>query len=61
VLEELTEAELLAIDRAEQIVNTGVTSYRFDGDVAIATVRNDSSHLPEVETTAASDRSPAPR
>jgi broad specificity phosphatase PhoE len=61
VLEELTEAELLAIDRAEQIVNTGVTSYRFDGDVAVAVVRNDSSHLPEVETTAASDRSPAPR
>ena len=61
VLEELTEEELLVIDRAEQIANTAVTTYRFDGALAVAEVRNDSSHLPAEETTVASDRSAAPR
>jgi probable phosphoglycerate mutase len=61
VLEELTEEELLAIDRAEQIANTAVTTYRFDRGQAVALVRNDSSHLPVEETTAASDRPVVPR
>jgi broad specificity phosphatase PhoE len=61
VLEELTEEELLAIDRAEQIANTAVTTYRFDRGRVIAVVRNDSSHLPAEETTAASDRPVVPR
>ncbi len=61
VLEELTEAELLAADRAEQIANTAVTTYRFEGGQAIAVVRNDSSHLPADDTTTASDRPVVPR
>ena len=61
VLEELTEAELLAIDKAEQVANTAVSTYRFDEGQAVALVRNDSSHLPAAETTAASDLPVAPR
>jgi broad specificity phosphatase PhoE len=61
VLEELTEAELLALDKSEQVANTAVTTYRFDGGEAVAVVRNDSSHLPDAETTEASDLPVAPR
>jgi broad specificity phosphatase PhoE len=61
VLEELTEEELLALDRAEQIANTGVTTYRFEDGRAVLVTRNDSSHLPAAETTAAPDQPAAPR
>jgi broad specificity phosphatase PhoE len=61
VLEELTEPALLAIDRAEQVPNTAVTVYRFEDGRAVAVARNDTSHLPATETTAASDRSTVPR
>jgi probable phosphoglycerate mutase len=61
VLEELTEQELLRLDKAEQIANTAVTTYRFEAGTAVSVVHNDSSHLPADETTAASDRSAAPR
>lgn len=61
VLEQLTEPELLAIDQAEEIVNTGVTTYTFrDGRLRLESF-NDSSHLPIGETTDAPDRSVAPR
>lgn len=61
VLEGLTESELLAIDRAEEIVNTGVTTYVQDDRTLRLTSFNDASHLPVEETTAAPDRSVAPR
>jgi hypothetical protein len=34
LLEELTEAEILAIDRAAEVANCGVTSYVRDSDAA---------------------------
>ncbi len=61
VLEQLTEAELLDLDRREQIANTAVTSYAFDGDRLHLVTFNDSSHLPDDETTTASDQPVAPR
>ncbi len=61
VLEGLTESELLAIDRAEEIVNTGVTTYVNEDRALCLATFNDSSHLPIEETTAAPDRSVAPR
>ena len=61
VLEGLDEASLLALDRAAEIVNTGVTTYTFDGVRLALETFNDSSHLPVEETTDAPDRSVAPR
>jgi broad specificity phosphatase PhoE len=61
VLDQLTEAELLDLDNRELIANTGVTTYTRHGDELRLVTFNDSSHLPIEETTAASDRSAAPR
>ena len=61
VLDGLTEAELLALDRENQIANTAVTSFAADGNRMRLVDFNDSSHLTPVETTAESDRSVAPR
>lgn len=61
VLESLTEAELLAVDQAHEVVNTGLTTYAADGAGLVLQTFNDSSHLPVEETTDAPDRSVAPR
>ena len=61
VLDGLTEDELLALDRTEEIVNTGVTTYEADADGSHLVRFNDSSHLTPAETTDAPDRSVAPR
>ncbi len=45
VLENLTEAEILAIDRACDVENCAVTSYHFDADGNIPTLKLD-NHLP---------------
>jgi broad specificity phosphatase PhoE len=61
VLESMTEDELLAHDRAAEIVNTGVTTYVAEGGRMRLDAFNESWHLPVEETTAAPDRSVAPR
>lgn len=61
VLDGLDEAGLLQLDRAEQIANTAVTTYRFDAGAPELVVFNDSRHLPAEQTTEASDVPAAPR
>ena len=61
VLEDLDEATLLAIDRAEQVANTAVTTYVDDGDGMRLVTWNDTGHLPEEATTDAPDVPVAPR
>jgi len=62
VLEGLTEAEVLAVDRAEEIANTAVTTYEGDGASAPQLVSfNDVDHLPDELRTAAPDVPVAPR
>jgi broad specificity phosphatase PhoE len=61
VLESLTEAELLDLDRREQIANTAVTIYEAAGDGMQLMTFNDASHLPDPITTSASDVPVAPR
>jgi broad specificity phosphatase PhoE len=61
VLDGLTEADLMELDRANQIANTAVTTYQAGGPGLELVTFNDSSHLPDEETTAAPDRSVAPR
>ncbi|HVT76502.1 MAG TPA: histidine phosphatase family protein [Acidimicrobiales bacterium] len=61
VLDGLDETELLALDRAEEIVNTGVTTYAGDGHTMRLVAFNDADHLSPAETTAQPDRSVAPR
>jgi broad specificity phosphatase PhoE len=62
VLEDMTEAEVLAADRAEEVVNTAVTTYAGDGTDTPALVSfNDASHLPPELRTEAPDVPVAPR
>lgn len=61
VLDALTEADLLELDRGSQIVNTAVTSYEATAAGMRLTVFNDTAHLPDEEKTADSDRAVAPR
>ncbi len=61
VLDGLTEAELLEIDGTAQIANTAVTTYDLSSGAPELVVFNDSAHLPEQETTEASDVPVAPR
>ncbi len=61
-LERIAEDDLLAIDRAEEIVNTAVTSYAGDGRGRPALVNfNDASHLDASLRTDEPDRPVAPR
>jgi broad specificity phosphatase PhoE len=61
-LERIAEDDLLAIDRAEEIVNTAVTSYAGDGRSRPALVSfNDASHLDASLRTDEPDRPVAPR
>jgi broad specificity phosphatase PhoE len=60
-LERMTEAELMDVDRTEEIANTGVTTYTGDGRSLSLVCFNDSSHLPDRETTTAPDQPVAPR
>jgi broad specificity phosphatase PhoE len=61
-LEQLTEAEILAIDRADEIANTAVTTYEGDGRTAPTIVSfNDIGHLPPELRTARPDAPVAPR
>ena len=62
VLEDMTEAEVLAADRAEEVVNTAVTTYLGDGTEQPALVSfNDAGHLPPELRTEAPDMPVAPR
>jgi broad specificity phosphatase PhoE len=61
VLERMTEAELMVVDRSTQIANTAVTVYAAAGDGMRLMAFNDSSHLSPAETTTSPDRSVAPR
>lgn len=62
VLEDLTEAEVLALDRTQDIVNTGVTTYRsVDGGRPVLLAANNADHLPALLTTEAPDVPIAPR
>jgi broad specificity phosphatase PhoE len=62
VLEDLTEDEVFAIDRAEDIANTAVTTYVGDGEtVPRLTTYNDHSHLPPDLATARPDVPAGPR
>lgn len=62
VLERIAEDELLRIDRAEEIVNTAVTSYAGDGRGRPALIGfNDASHLDAPLRTDQPDRPVAPR
>jgi 2,3-bisphosphoglycerate-dependent phosphoglycerate mutase len=61
VLEELDEPTLLAVDKREQVANTGVSTYVADGDGLRLVAWNDTSHLPAGAETDASDRPVAPR
>jgi hypothetical protein len=46
VLEELTEQELLAVDKEEQVANASVTRYELNSDGELALVDfNDVEHL----------------
>lgn len=62
VLEGLTEAEVLAADRADELVNTSITVYEGDGRARprLVTV-NDADHLPPELRSAAPDIPVAPR
>ena len=62
VLEELTEAEVLAIDAQADIANTAVTTYEGDGLAAPKlTGFNDTTHLPDELRTTRPDVPAAPR
>ncbi len=61
VLDELDEGALLDLDRQVQIANTAVTTYRFAEGRAELVAFNDSSHLPDEQTTEASDVAAGPR
>lgn len=62
VLEGLTEEQVLAADRAEEIENAAVTTYEGDGERVPSLVSfNDVGHLPEPLRTAAPDVPVAPR
>jgi broad specificity phosphatase PhoE len=62
VVERMTEAQVLAVDRAEDIVNTSVTTYGGDGQQRPSLVAfNDASHLPAELRSAAPDIPVAPR
>jgi 2,3-bisphosphoglycerate-dependent phosphoglycerate mutase len=62
VLEQLDEPTVLALDKAEQVANTAVSSYVSDEAGRLVLVRwNDTSHLPAAETTDDSDVPVAPR
>ena len=62
VVEDMTEAAVLDADRAEEIVNTAVTTYAGDGAAKPTLVRfNDAGHLPPELRTEAPDVPAAPR
>ena len=62
VLEDLTEAQILAIDAETDLTNTGVTTYEGDGaSVPKLVCFNDDAHLPDELRTARPDRPVAPR
>jgi broad specificity phosphatase PhoE len=62
VLEGLTEGEVLASDRAEEIANTAVTTYEGDGcHRPVLVTFNDVQHLPDELLTSRPDVPVAPR
>jgi broad specificity phosphatase PhoE len=62
VLEDLTEEELFAIDRAADIANTAVTTYVGDGESRPSLAAyNESGHLPRDLATSRPDVPAAPR
>ena len=61
VLEGLDEATLLAVDKAEQVANTAVSTYALEGDRLCLVEWNGTGHLPAAKTTAESDIPVAPR
>jgi 2,3-bisphosphoglycerate-dependent phosphoglycerate mutase len=61
VLEGLDEPTLLLIDKAEQVANTGVSTYAVEDGRLRLVHWNDTGHLPAAATTDASDVPVAPR
>lgn len=62
VVERLTEEQILAIDRADDVANTAVTTYAGDGSGAPRLVTyNDARHVPEQIKTSLPDVPAAPR
>jgi probable phosphoglycerate mutase len=61
VLEDLDEAQLLEIDRTEQLANTSVSSWEHRHGAWARTSFNDAEHLAPADTTAAPDLPVAPR
>jgi broad specificity phosphatase PhoE len=61
VLDDLDEAELLALDRRVEIANTAVGTYEGDGARLRLLAFNDTGHLPDDLTTDDPDRPVAPR
>ena len=61
VLEELTEQELLAVDREEQVANASVTRYELDvaGDLRLVAF-NEVEHLDDEDVTEEPDVAPSP-
>lgn len=62
VLEGMDEDEVMALDKREEIANTGIATYEGDGEQVPSLVSsNDVSHLPEALRTAAPDLPVVPR
>lgn len=62
VLEGMTEEEVLALDKQEDVANTAVATYHGDGaSVPLLVGANDVAHLPDDLRTDASDLSTVPR
>lgn len=64
VIEDLTEQELLEIDRAQDLANCGITEFRYDGDAGMVLVRfNDAEPVASAgePVTAETDDAVAPR
>jgi broad specificity phosphatase PhoE len=62
VLEGMSEEEVLAVDRAEEVLNTAVTTYAGDGtDTPALESFNVATHLPDELRTEAPDMPAAPR
>jgi broad specificity phosphatase PhoE len=61
VLEELTEQELLAVDKEEQVANASLTRYELDADGQLSLVAfNEVEHLEDEKVTEEPDAAPSP-
>ena len=63
IVEQMTEEEILAIDRRGDVANCSVTSYRLDGGQLALVTYNETTHLEaqDAQVTAEPDVQAAPR